>query len=814
MYKFNGFTEKANAAINSAIDFAQAMGHNYIGSEHILMGLMSDSESAAYRILENAGADNDAIADTIVHTIGAHSPTHLTPEDFTPRTKQLLQNAVRQAARMGNSYVGTEHILLSMISDKGSYAIRFLKETDVDISDIGSGLQEIFGQANQNEEHNEYRPDGKPGGKKSALDKFGRDLTKAAEKGEIDPVIGRKEEIERVIQILSRRTKNNPCLIGEPGVGKTAIAEGLALKIIAGDVPETLKNKRIISLDLTGMVAGTKYRGDFEERINSAIDEVKKSKNIILFIDELHTIIGSGAAEGSGDAANILKPSLARGDFQVIGATTINEYRKYIEKDAALERRFQPVTVGEPTECEAVEILKGLRDKYEAHHKVRITDESIDAAVKLSSRYIADRYLPDKAIDLIDEAASRVRLRTNTAPDDLQELENRVKQLEQEKEEAVNTQDFERAASLRDEQKTVKERLDQKKKLWEEKNEHKNDRVTAEDIAEIVSSWTGVPVVQLTEEESQRLLRLEDILHERIVGQDEAVSAVARAIRRGRVGLKDPNRPVGSFIFLGPTGVGKTELCKALAAAMFGDENAMLRFDMSEYMEKHTVSKLIGSPPGYVGYDEGGQLTEAVRRRPYSVLLFDEIEKAHPDVFNMLLQILDEGRLTDSQGRHVNFRNTVIILTSNVGARMITEKQKSLGFFGGEDSSVRNDEEIREAVMGELKQLFRPEFLNRVDDIIVFKKLTQENIEKIAANLLKGLAGRLEELDIKADFSSEAVAAVANAGYDDVYGARPLKRVIQTKIEDAISEKMLDGSIKSGDKIVCGYKDGFVFEKV
>ena len=610
---------------------------------------------------------------------------------------------------------------------------------------------------------------------------------------------------------MSRRTKNNPCLIGEPGVGKTAIAEGLALKIVSGDVPEPLKGKRIISLDLTGMVAGTKYRGDFEERINAAIEEVKKSKDIILFIDELHTIIGSGAAEGSADAANILKPSLARGDFQVIGATTINEYRKYIEKDAALERRFQPVNVGEPSESEAVEILKGLRDKYEAHHKVRITDESIDAAVKLSSRYIADRYLPDKAIDLIDEAASRVRLRKYTAPDDLQELENRYKELEQEKEEAVNSQDFERAASLRDEQKAIKEKLDEKKQRWEEKNEHKNDCVTAEDIAEIVSSWTGVPVVQLTEEESKRLLRLESILHERIIGQDEAVSAVSRAIRRGRVGLKDPKRPVGSFIFLGPTGVGKTELCKALAAAMFGDENAMLRFDMSEYMEKHTVSKLIGSPPGYVGYDEGGQLTEAVRRRPYSVLLFDEIEKAHPDVFNMLLQILDEGRLTDSQGRHVNFRNTVIILTSNVGARMITEKQKSMGFFGGDSEKVRNDEEIRDAVMGELRQLFRPEFLNRVDDIIVFKKLTEDNIKDIAGNLLKGLTERLDELDIKASFTDEAVAAVAKAGYDDVYGARPLKRVIQSKIEDAISEKMLDGSIKGGDTVVCSYDNGFVF---
>ncbi len=815
MFKFNGFTEKANNAVNAAIEAAQEMGHNYIGSEHILMGLLSDSDSAACRILEDAGADKDDIIQTIRDTIGTGMPTSLTPEDFTPRTKRLLQTAVRQAAQMQNSYVGTEHILLALMSDGGSYAVRFLRETGASADAVAAGLQEIFGQQNQSEQGADYSPDGRHPDKKSVLEKFGRDLTKAAGQGEIDPVIGRKEEIERVIQILSRRTKNNPCLIGEPGVGKTAIAEGLALKIIAGDVPEPLKDKRIISLDLTGMVAGTKFRGDFEERINAAIDEVKKSKDIILFIDELHTIIGSGAAEGSADAANILKPSLARGDFQVIGATTINEYRKYIEKDAALERRFQPVTVGEPSEQEAEAILKGLRDKYEAHHKVKITDEAIAAAVRLSSRYIADRYLPDKAIDLVDEAASRVRLRTYTVPDDLQELENKYKQLEQEKEEAINTQDFERAASVRDEQKQVKEELDERKQHWQEKNEHKNDEVTAEDIAWIVSGWTGVPVVQLTEEESRRLLRLEDILHERIIGQDEAVSAVSRAIRRGRVGLKDPKRPVGSFIFLGPTGVGKTELCKALAAAMFGDENAMLRFDMSEFMEKHTVSKLIGSPPGYVGFEEGGQLTEAVRRHPYSVLLFDEIEKAHPDVFNMLLQILDEGRLTDSQGRHVNFRNTVIIMTSNVGARLITEKQKSMGFFGGETSAEKDDADIREAVMGELRQLFKPEFLNRVDDIIVFRKLTEGDIGKIARNLLAGLKQRLAELDIEADFSDEAVAAVAKAGYDDIYGARPLKRAIQTHIEDAVSEKILDGTVHSGDKILCTYEDEhYVFRPV
>ena len=817
MFKFNGFTEKANNAINAAIEAAQDMGHTYVGSEHILLGLLKEEDSAASRILVNAGADYDAVCDAIENTIGIKaSKRELTPDDFTPRTKRLVQLAVNEAARLNSSYVGTEHLLLALLSDNGSYANHFLSQTGASRDMMISSLRELFGsERNQDEAEAFSAPrQGRQGeGKGSPLEKYGRDLTKEAEKGKIDPVIGRQNEIERVIQILSRRTKNNPCLIGEPGVGKTAVAEGLALKIVSGDVPEPLQNKRIIALDLTGMVAGAKYRGDFEERITGVIDEVKKSDDIILFIDELHTIIGSGAAEGSADAANILKPSLARGDFQVIGATTVNEYRKYIEKDAALERRFQPVNVGEPTEEEAEEILRGLRDRYEAHHKVRITDEAINAAVKLSSRYIADRFLPDKAIDLIDEAASRVRLRAYTAPDDLQQLENRIKELENEKSEAVNNQDFERAAKVRDEQKKLKAELENKRTEWQQKSDHRDGEVTPEDIAEIVSGWTGVPVVQLTEEESQRLLRLEGILHERIIGQDEAVTAVAKAIRRGRVGLKDPKRPVGSFIFLGPTGVGKTELCKALAQAMFGDENAMIRFDMSEYMEKHTVSKLIGSPPGYVGYDEGGQLTEAVRRRPYSVLLFDEIEKAHPDVFNMLLQILDEGRLTDSQGRHVNFRNTVIIMTSNVGARLITEKQKNLGFFGGDESAARSDEETRSAVLGELKQLFRPEFLNRVDDIIVFKKLVQEDIDRIASNLLKGLGKRLAELDINAEFTDAAVSAVAKEGFDELYGARPLRRAIMSSIEDPVSEKMLDGSLKAGGTVRVDHRDGkFVFE--
>ena len=626
------------------------------------------------------------------------------------------------------------------------------------------------------------------GGKSATktLDQFGRDLTALAAKGGIDPVIGRQTEIERVIQILSRRTKNNPCLIGEPGVGKTAVAEGLALKIAEGQVPELLKNKRVITLDLTGMVAGTKYRGDFEERIKAAMDEVRSAGNIILFIDELHTIIGAGSAEGSTDAANILKPALARGDFQVIGATTINEYRKYIEKDAALERRFQPVMVGEPSEEEAVEILKGLRDRYEAHHKVKITDEAIDAAVKLSSRYIADRFLPDKAIDLMDEASSRVRLRSFTAPTDLQELEKSIKELEQEKAAAINAQEFERAAKVRDEEKKAKEELERQKNLWTEKRSHEGGEVTPEDIANVVSVWTGIPVVQLTEEESERLLHLEETLHQRLVGQEEAVSAVSRAIRRGRVGLKDPKRPVGSFIFLGPTGVGKTELTKALAEAMFGDENAMIRLDMSEYMEKHTVSRLVGSPPGYVGYDEGGQLTEAVRRKPYSVVLFDEIEKAHPDVFNILLQILEDGRLTDAQGRKVDFKNTVIIMTSNVGARLITEKKGSLG-FASEDNQKLDSEKVKELVLGELKSTFRPEFLNRVDDIIVFHKLTDEDIREIAGRMLKTLQKRLSEIGISAEFAEAAVAEIAKEGFDPIYGARPLRRAIQTKLEDRLS---------------------------
>ncbi len=817
MYEFRGFTQKANKALNLAIESAQDMGHNYVGTEHILLGLLSEGTGVAAAALEQCSVTEDALRNKISTTDGSGMKTTLTPDDFTPRTKRVLKAAMLASARMGNNYVGTEHLLLAVISESDSYAVSFLHELGVSENAIAQavagGLQNGGHENGFSEENGGFSVSDDNGKGGSALEKFGRDLTKAAKNGEIDPVIGREKEIARVIQILSRRTKNNPVLIGEPGVGKTAVAEGLALEIANGNVPEILKDKKVVSLDLTGMIAGAKYRGDFEERIKAAIDEVKKSNDTILFIDELHTIVGAGAAEGSADAANILKPSLARGDFQVIGATTLNEYRKYIEKDAALERRFQPVKVGEPTLEQTVEILKGLRDSYEAHHKVKITDEAINAAVTLSSRYIADRYLPDKAIDLIDEGASKVRLAALTSPPNVKELEDRIADFEKEKASAVNEQDFERAAKLRDEQKEVQTQLDNAKKEWQERQKNSSGEVTAEDIAKIISDWTGIPVVQLTKEESERLLNMEQVLHERVIGQDEAVSAISRAIRRGRVGLKDPKRPVGSFIFLGPTGVGKTELCKALAQAVFGDENAMLRLDMSEYMEKHTVSKLIGSPPGYVGFEEGGQLTEKVRRKPYSVVLFDEIEKAHPDVFNMLLQILEDGRLTDSQGRTVDFKNTVIIMTSNVGARLITEKQKALGFISDENEKEQDNKNIKELVMGELQNVFRPEFLNRVDDIIVFNKLTQDEIKQIASKMLDVLAKRLEKLNVKITFSDEAVTAIADKGFDENYGARPLRRAIQSEIEDVLSEKMLEGSVKENSSVVCSYSDGkFTFE--
>lgn len=811
MYQFKGFTEKANKALNLAIESAEEMRHNYVGTEHILYGLVKEGSGVAATALNECGVTEDALREKLESINGTMSLVELTPDDFTPRTKRVLRAAVIISSKTGYTYVGTEHLLLAILSESDSYAVAFLEELGVSVERLAQavskgmqgGADEGFGGF-----ENESAPNGSQKGG-SALDKFGRDLTQAAKNGEIDPVIGREKEIQRVIQILSRRTKNNPVLIGEPGVGKTAVAEGLALEIAKGNVPEILKDKRVVSLDLTGMVAGAKYRGDFEERIKAAIDEVKKSKNTILFIDELHTIVGAGAAEGSADAANILKPSLARGDFQVIGATTLNEYRKYIEKDAALERRFQPVKVGEPTPEQAVQILKGLRDSYEAHHKVKITDEAINAAVTLSSRYIADRYLPDKAIDLIDEGASKVRLASLTSPDNVKELEDEIADYEKEKASAINEQDFERAARLRDEQKELQTKLDDAKKKWQEQQKGNSGEVTAEDIAKIVSEWTGVPVVQLTKEESERLLNMENVLHERVIGQSEAVTAIAKAIRRGRVGLKDPKRPVGSFIFLGPTGVGKTELCKALAEAMFGDENAMLRLDMSEYMEKHTVSKLIGSPPGYVGFEEGGQLTEKVRRKPYSVVLFDEIEKAHPDVFNMLLQILEDGRLTDSQGRTVDFKNTIIIMTSNVGARLITEKQSSLGFNSENENAEESEKkDIKELVTGELRKVFRPEFLNRVDDIIVFNKLNKDETKQIAVKMLKTLENRLDKMNIKISFTDNAISEIADKGFDENYGARPLRRAIQNEIEDPLSEQMLEGKVKDGAVVTCDFADG------
>lgn len=811
MFKFTGFTEKANKSLNAAVKAAEDLGHTYIGSEHILLGLLSDTSTVAGAVLAAHNITYADIEEELKRSIGVGVPTELQPDDFTPRSKNILETSVAFARQMGQQLVGTEHVLLAIAREGSCSATLLLSRAGVSMQDIVNDVSKALmgGTANAG-------TDNKNGGKEneSMLSQFGRDLTKLAKDGKIDPVIGRQKEIERVIQILSRRTKNNPCLIGEPGVGKTAIAEGLALKIVSGEVPELLKDKKIYSLDLTGMVAGTKYRGDFEERIKKVIDEVKNAKDVILFIDEVHTLIGAGSAEGAADAANILKPSLARGELQIIGATTIEEYRKHIEKDAALERRFQPVMVDEPSQEEAIEILKGIKDKYEAHHKVKITDEAIESAVKLSTRYIGDRYLPDKAIDLIDEAASRVRLRSYTAPSDLKELEDKKKSVEAEKLSAVNAQEFERAAALRDEERKLDKEIKDKKENWHDMAGKSHDEVTPADIADIVSSWTGVPVTQLSTEESDRLLHMEDELHRRIVGQDEAVEAVSRAIRRGRVGLKDPKKPIGSFIFLGPTGVGKTELCKALAAAMFGDENAMIRLDMSEYMEKHTVSRLIGSPPGYVGYDEGGQFTEKVRRKPYSVVLFDEIEKAHPDVFNMLLQILDDGVLTDGQGRRVDFKNCIIIMTSNVGAKLISQKQKAFGFAAGAKELEQNEKEIKDAVMGELRNTFRPEFLNRVDDIIVFQRLTKENIKEIASRLLAVLQKRVEDMGIEVTFSDEAVSKIADAGFDDVYGARPLKRAIQSRIEDALSEEMLKGNVKKGGKYICNVKDDkFVFDR-
>ncbi len=806
MYRFNYFTQKASEALNLAIKAAENLGHNYIGSEHILLALVKEGAGVAYSVLDSKGVAAEDIEKFIKNNIGVGNPTRLTPDDFTPRSKRILDVAFQIARSMLHSFVDTEHLLLALLKEDDSYAVRFLNSAGIDENQLFEQVVSSVGRGTSpNTESGRRGRNAKS--KTPTLDEFGKDLTALAKEGKIDPVIGRAEEIERVIQILSRRTKNNPCLIGEPGVGKTAIAEGLALKIVKGEVPELLADKKLVALDLTSMVAGTKYRGDFEERIKKAMDEVAGAKDVILFIDEVHTIMGAGAAEGATDAANILKPSLARGEIQVIGATTIDEYRKNIEKDAALERRFQPVTVGEPTEEETVEILKGIRDKYEAHHKVKISDSAIKDAVKLSSRYIADRFLPDKAIDLIDEAASRVRLKAYTVPDNLKEMEKELVSLEEEKASAVRAQNYEQAAEIRDREKSLKTLLDEEKEKWKNLSSHQVKEITTEDIAKVVSSWTGIPATQITKEESERLLSLEKILHERIVGQDKAVSGVARAIRRGRAGLKNLKRPIGSFIFLGPTGVGKTELCKALAETMFGDEDAIIKLDMSEYMEKHTVSKLIGSPPGYVGFDEGGQLTEKIRRKPYSVVLFDEIEKAHTDVFNMLLQILEDGVLTDSQGRKVSFKNAVIIMTSNVGAEKITDPKNALG-FGGSSDSAKNIEQL---VMNDLKKTFKPEFLNRIDEIIVFNQLEKDDIKEIAKRMLGTLEKQLKELGTEVEFTDAAIDAISDAGFDKVYGARPLRRAIQTQIEDKLSEMILEN--KLGEKCTVDYQSGeFVFE--
>ena len=825
------FTQSAQNALNKALYIARELGHTYIGSEHILLGLLSVENSVAAKLLALRGITEERTRELVIQSVGRGEPSNVSPEDRTPRTKRIIEIASYQALKFGHNYIGTEHILLALLTESDCVGVKLIAAQNVNPTELQTDVLGFFRGAT-----GEDVPDanigtaasngGQPGGAgyggmfggqpyggaktgtQSAgtgnmpmLKQYGRDLTEMAAAGKLDPIIGRDAETERVIQILSRRTKNNPCLIGEPGVGKTAVVEGLAQRIIDGNVPETLAGRHIVTLDISGMLAGSKYRGEFEERMKGVMAEVIKNPGVVLFIDEIHNIIGAGAAEGAVDAANILKPVLARGEMQIIGATTIDEYRKHIEKDAALERRFQSVMVGEPSPSEAEQILFGLRDKYEAHHKLKISDAAIRAAVKLSVRYIGDRYLPDKAIDLIDEAASRLRIKCRTAPPDLKALEDKLRAVTAEKEAAIKAQDFERAASIRDEEKRLTESLEKAKSAWETTHDDKNIIVGEDDIAEIVTAWTGIPVKKLAQEESQRLLHLDDILKQRVIDQDEAVNAVARAIRRGRVGLKDPKRPMGSFIFLGPTGVGKTELSKALAEVLFGSENAMIRVDMSEYMEKHSISKMIGSPPGYVGYDEGGQLTEKIRRHPYSVVLFDEIEKAHPDVFNIMLQVLEDGILTDAQGRRVDFKNTVIIMTSNVGAQNIVGKRSVMGFNSESEGRAADHERVKAAVMGQLKETFRPEFLNRVDEVIVFNKLTDEDIKKICRIMLAEIAKRIGGMGVSIAFTDEVVDMLAREGIDDVYGARPLRREIQRRIEDAFASEMLEGNFTAGDSV-------------
>ena len=809
----NQFTPRAEEALRLAQEAAEEMGHGYVGTEHILLGLMREEDGIAHRVMREYGMTEDMICTVLERSVGKGLSGAAPSQGLTPRAKSAVELAVSEAMRMGAGYIGTEHLLLGLLREGSNMAIRVLDTVGIDPKKMYSSVVQKINEGPRAAANNNmpvsHREEGKKG---KTLAEFSRDLTESARQGKLDPVIGREKEIQRVIQILSRRTKNNPVLIGEPGVGKTAIAEGLAQRIAAADVPEELLDKRVLSLDLSGMVAGTKYRGEFEERIKKTIDEVKKAGNVILFIDELHTIVGAGSAEGAVDAANILKPALSRGEIRVVGATTLNEYRKYIEKDAALERRFQPVTVGEPTAEATIEILKGLRDKYEAHHKLTITDEAIESAVRLSVRYINDRFLPDKAIDLMDEAASRVRMDAESASPELKSLEEKIAALRREKAEVIAAQDYERAAQLRDIEQNYVEQVEIERENWRKNLAVNRGTVGEEEIAKVVAGWTGIPVTRLTEDESQRMLKLEEVLHKRVVGQEEAVTAVAKAIRRSRVGLKDPKRPIGSFLFLGPTGVGKTELCKALAEAMFGNEGDMIRIDMSEYMEKHTVSRLVGSPPGYVGHEEGGQLTEKVRRKPYSVVLFDEIEKAHEDVWNILLQILEDGIVTDSQGRRVDFKNTIIVMTSNVGARNITAADKPLGFDGREvdtDESARF-ERIKQAVMEELRRTFKPEFLNRIDETIVFRQLTEEDIRRIAQRMLEITGKRMAQQNITLLADEEAVATLAKDGFDPQYGARPLRRAIQNEVEDAVAEQMLEGKLLSGDTARICLRDGKV----
>ena len=811
------FTNSAEIALEIANEIAAKLGHNYIGTEHLLYGLVEEANGVASKVLANQGVTSAEVLKEIEDLIGINEEVSITDIDaigFTPRTKRVIENAFIEARRLNSQYIGTEHLLVGIMREGDSVAVRIMMDLNVNPQKLYNEIVKTINETDSKEQGAKRGSNRGSFNSTPTLNQYGSDLTKRATEGKLDPVIGRSTEIDRVIQILSRRTKNNPCLIGEPGVGKTAIAEGLAEKIVAGDVPETLKNKRVVSVDISSMVAGAKYRGDFEERIKKSLDEVRKAGDVILFIDEIHTIVGAGSAEGAVDAANILKPLLARGEIQVIGATTTNEYRKYIEKDAALERRFSPVTVEEPSEEDAIKILEGLRDKYEAHHNVKITDDAIKAAVDLSIRYVNDRYLPDKAIDLIDEAASKVKMQSYTKPDSIRKLEEEIEKVNKEKEEAIATQNFEKAAKLRDKQRTKKEKLEEEQAKWKDGNTKNVITLNKENIAEVIARWTGIPAYKITETESDKLRHLEENLHKRVIGQNEAVSAVAKAIRRGRVGRTDPNRPTGSFLFLGPTGVGKTELAKALAEAMFGNEDAMIRIDMSEFMESHSVAKLIGSPPGYVGYDEGGQLTEKVRRKPYSVILFDEMEKAHPDVMNMLLQILEDGRLTDSQGRTVNFKNTIIIMTSNVGAKLITDKNK-LGFAN--DKSAENEkqeyENIKKEVLAELKKQFRPEFINRIDDIIVFHKLNNEDINKIMEIMLKQVQKRLELQNYKVEIDDSAKELIAKKGVDNNYGARPLRRSIQNMLEDKIAEAILDGIIKPGKKAVATAKDDEIIIK-